>query len=209
MSTKTRAKQLARFLQLQGIKNKRVLKAIATIPRHKFVPPELYEAAYDDNALPIGSGQTISQPFVVATMTEALLNEDEKLSRVLEIGTGSGYQAAILSCVADEVYTVERIKDLYDQSVQHLASYKNIYIKYDDGNLGWSEYAPFDGILVTAAAEMIPQDLLMQLKEGGHLIMPVGSPYSQTLVKATRVGDTFQTTTLEYVVFVPLLPGRG
>lgn len=206
-SQRTRSR-LADRLSEQGIHDPRVLAAIRTTPRHLFVEEALAQRAYEDTALPIGYNQTISQPYVVARMTEALLSGGRP-KRVLEVGTGSGYQAAILSQLCDEVYTLERVLPLYERARKLLQKlkYNNVRVRYDDRLNAWEEMAPFDGIMVTAAPSIIPDELLRQLAEGGRLIIPVGD-FSQQLVMVTRQGDQFNKVTLDYVRFVPLLPGK-
>lgn len=203
-------KQLADSLRTKGIRNELVLNAIENTPRHMFMAPEIRQFSTEDTALPIEHQQTISQPYVVAKMTEAMLAADIKVAKVLEVGTGSGYQAAILSELVDEVYTIERIKELHQHSDQVLSElqYDNVFRRYGDGYLGWPEAAPFDGIIVTAAAPEIPKALLQQLADGANLVIPIGDASRQYLKVITRHGDEFHTTTLDSVVFVPLLPGK-
>ncbi len=170
----------------RGIHDKRVLDAMRKVPRHLFVPPEMVDEAYNDYPLPIGQGQTISQPYIVALMTEALeLKGDEK---TLEIGTGSGYQTAILAELCKEVYTIERILSLLNRAKEVLRKlgYKNIFFRAGDGTLGWPENKPYDAIIVTAAAPKIPQPLLDQLADNGRLVIPVGDRFSQELIKVTK-----------------------
>jgi protein-L-isoaspartate(D-aspartate) O-methyltransferase len=196
-------------LMSRGIKDQRVLEAMQEVPRHLFVPAYLRDAAYQDCPLPIGQGQTISQPYIVALMTEALeLTGNEK---VLEIGTGSGYQAAILSLLAKEVYSVERIASLARKAERLLAKlrYKNIQIKVGDGTLGWPEHAPYEAIMVTAAASEVPLLLKEQLADRGRLVAPVGGHWSQVLVKVRCSGDKFTSRNLTNVVFVPLVGKYG
>ncbi len=164
-------------IENRGINNQPTLKSMRTVPRDKFVPPNLIERAYDDGPLPIGYGQTISQPYIVAFMTAAI--DPEKEFKVLEIGTGSGYQAAVLSGIVSDVYTIEIITELYNSASKRLRNlgYKNVICKNADGYFGWKDFAPFDAIIVTAAAEYIPPPLIEQLKDGGKMIIPVGSPY--------------------------------
>jgi protein-L-isoaspartate(D-aspartate) O-methyltransferase len=195
-------------LQARGIQDPRVLAAFAAVPRERFAPPDLAARAYDDNALPIGSGQTISQPYMVATMTEVLaLRGDE---RVLEIGTGSGYQAAILSRLAAWVYTVERHRDLSEiaQSVCHELGYANISFRLVNGVQGWPSEAPFDAIMVTAGAPSVPRDLLAQLDEGGRMAIPVGPEEMQTLLLVCKGPEGIQETTITPCRFVPYI-GEG
>jgi protein-L-isoaspartate(D-aspartate) O-methyltransferase len=192
----------------RGIRNPLTLKAMEKVPRHLFVPPEYVSRAYEDNPLPIGHDQTISQPFIVAYMTE--IAKPAKWKKVLEIGTGSGYQAAVLAEIVDTVYTIEIIPDLAKQATARLAKmgYKNIVTKEGDGYKGWKEHAPFDIIIVTAADDHIPQPLIDQLAENGRLIMPIGSPSSaQQLVLATKKGGKIESRKLAMVRFVPLLHG--
>jgi protein-L-isoaspartate(D-aspartate) O-methyltransferase len=204
--------QLADELRFKGIENEEVLAAIASTPRHLFISKEIQSYATEDTSLPIDCQQTISQPYVVARMTEAIFTQKKKPKKVLEIGTGSGYQAAILSKVVDEVYTVERINTLYEQAqeVFKSLSLNNIYTHFDDGNLGWAEHAPYDAILVTAATAEIPEALLEQLAIGGTLILPLGGPSihtSQILTAITREKEGYFRKVLDTVVFVPLLRG--
>jgi protein-L-isoaspartate(D-aspartate) O-methyltransferase len=192
----------------QGIKDEVVLSAIGSVPRHIFVDEALSIRAYEDVSLPIGFGQTISQPYIVARMTEVLRN-GKLLNKVLEIGTGCGYQTAILSKLAKEVYSVERIRPLVMKARGHLRELKCVNVKLDhaDGNMGLPELAPFDGIMVTAAASHIPQDLLDQLAVGGRLVIPVGTDEQILyLVERTSKFD-YRHTKLEAVKFVPLLGG--
>jgi len=207
MFTKQRH-QLAQSLKQKGIRNQKVLDAIATIPREKFVDEAYADEAYFDFPLPIDAGQTISQPFIVARMTEALI-ETGNVKKVLEIGTGSGYQAAILSQCVDEVFSVERIRVLYERakSVLDELNFNNVHLQCSDGNLGWETHAPFDGIIVTAAATEVPKALLDQLAEGGRLVIPVGNFGYQDLKLIIRHGDKFEEHFLEPVVFVPMLGG--
>ncbi|WP_371188431.1 protein-L-isoaspartate(D-aspartate) O-methyltransferase [Thalassotalea maritima] len=198
---------LARQLQAQGIKDERVLQAIAKSPRHIFVPEILAHKAYDNTALPIGQGQTISQPYIVAKMTELLLANNSNES-VLEIGTGSGYQTSILAQLFDKVYSVERIKSLQFQAKRRLQSIDlhNVQMKHGDGWKGWSSKAPYKAIIVTAAASEVPQMLLEQLADGGKLIIPVGQN-SQVLKLIQRQGDRFDVKEVLAVRFVPLVAG--
>lgn len=205
-SARTRDRMLMR-LREQGIKDEATLSAIGEIPRHIFVDEALSIRAYEDVSLPIGHGQTISQPYIVARMTEILRN-DKPLNKVLEIGTGCGYQTAVLSRVAREVLSVERIRPLLLKARDHLRALKctNVKLDHADGSKGLEDYAPFDGIIVTAAASHIPQDLLSQLAEGGRMVIPIGTE-SQTLHLIERLNDEFKKTELEAVKFVPLLGG--
>lgn len=206
-SLRTRERMLVR-LREQGIKDEVVLAAISAIPRHIFVDEALSIRAYEDVSLPIGFGQTISQPYIVARMSEILRN-GKPLVKVLEIGTGCGYQTAVLSKLAKEVYSVERIRPLVMKARGHLRELKCINVKLDhaDGNMGLAQLAPYDAILVTAAASHIPQDLLDQLAVGGRLVIPVGTE-EQILYLVERVSElNYRHTKLEPVKFVPLLGG--
>ena len=193
----------------RGISDKRVLAAFREVERHEFVPRDDVESAYEDHPLPIGAHQTISQPYMVAIMTQCLeFKGDEK---ILEIGTGSGYQTAILATLAKEVYSVERVASLAAKAEETLKrlNYKNIKIKVGDGTLGWEEHAPYDGIIVTAAAPDVPDSYIKQLKVGGRLIIPVGARFSQvlTLVEKTTGGVT--RSDICACVFVPLVGAQG
>ena len=201
------AERLITFLIESGIRDQKVLDAIYQLPRESFLSQAMYHQAYDNNALPIGQGQTISQPYIVAKMTELL--ELQQDSRVLEIGTGSGYQTAVLAQLVDHVYSVERIKSLQWDAKRRLKQldFYNISTKHGDGWQGWSSKGPFDAIIVTAAAESIPQALLQQLKDGGRLLIPVGDD-EQQLLKIVRHGDEFLSSVIEMVRFVPLVPGE-
>ncbi|MEZ8369996.1 protein-L-isoaspartate(D-aspartate) O-methyltransferase [Vibrio splendidus] len=201
------AERLITFLIENGIQDQKVLDAIYQLPRESFLSQAMYHQAYDNNALPIGQGQTISQPYIVAKMTELLALQQN--SRVLEIGTGSGYQTAVLAQLVDHVYSVERIKSLQWDAKRRLKQldFYNISTKHGDGWQGWSSKAPFDAIIVTAAAESIPQALLQQLKDGGRLLIPVGDD-EQQLLKIVRHGDEFLSSVIEMVRFVPLVPGE-
>ncbi len=199
--------RLVERLRESGIQDESVLHAIRTVPRHLFVDEALATRAYEDTALPIGHSQTISQPWVVARMTEVLM--ESRPRKVLEIGTGSGYQGAVLAALGLEVHTVERIGDLLRQARKRFRQLGlNVRSKHDDGNIGWSEHAPFDGILVTAAAPALVNALIEQLAVGGSLIAPVGGATSQALVKLVKRADgSIEETNLAPVVFVPLLAG--
>ena len=201
------AERLITFLIENGIQDQKVLDAIYQLPRESFLSQAMYHQAYDNNALPIGQGQTISQPYIVAKMTELL--ELQQDSRVLEIGTGSGYQTAVLAQLVDHVYSVERIKSLQWDAKRRLKQldFYNISTKHGDCWQGWSSKAPFDAIIVTVAAESIPQALLQQLKDGGRLLIPVGDD-EQQLLKIVRHGDEFLSSVIEMVRFVPLVPGE-
>lgn len=194
----------------RAIHDRRTLESMLHVPRHLFVPPEIVPYAYEDSPLQIGSGQTISQPFIVAQMTQSALLDPESV--VLEIGTGSGYAAAVLSGVCKEVYTVERIPELATESRKRLEGlgYSNVHVKLDDGTLGWPEHGPYDAILVTAAAPSVPQALIDQLKEGGRLVIPVGDRLSQQLLRLTRQqGGSNKEENLGPVRFVPLIGEQG
>jgi len=196
-------------IEYRGINNQPTLIAMTAVPRHKFVPPSLVNRAYDDDPLPIGYGQTISQPYIVAYMTAAIDPKPEY--KVLEIGTGSGYQAAVLSEIVAEVYTIEIITGLYETASKRLhdLGYKNVTCKNADGYYGWKEHAPFDAIVVTAAAEYIPPPLIEQLKDGGKMIIPVGSPFlNQNLILVEKEGEDITTKTLLPVLFVPFKRGN-
>ncbi len=196
-------------LRRRGIKDERVLQAFLKVPRHKFVRPQDLWHAYEDFPLSIGYGQTISQPYMVAIMTELLmLNGSE---RVLEVGTGSGYQAAILAELAKEVFTIERIPELAHRAEQLLRElgYNNVHVFVGDGSKGLLEYAPYDGIVVTAAAPAPPRPLMEQLKDGGRLIVPVGSRKLQELLRITRKGSEFHIENFGPCLFVPLIGESG
>lgn len=193
----------------RGIKDPRVLSAMGRVPRHLFVEEALRERAYGDHALPIGERQTISQPYMVALMSESLaLNGSE---RVLEIGTGSGYQTAVLAELAARVYSIERIADLAAKARRLIASlgYRNVAIKVFDGTYGWKEQAPFDAILVTAGSPDVPTPLTEQLKEGGRMIIPVGDRTTQILKKVTKTSAGIEVVSMTGCVFVPLIGGHG
>lgn len=206
-SARTR-ERLVQRLRDGGIRDRRVLERIRETPRHLFVDEALASRAYEDTALPIGNGQTISQPYIVARMTEALL-EHGPLESVLEVGTGSGYQTAVLAPLVRRVYTTERIKVLLDQARRRFQALniRNIVTKHSDGGMGLPEYAPFDGIIVTAAPEGIPLALVEQLSPGGWMVLPVGRREEQVLVRVRRTEDGYEHEMLERVSFVPLLGG--
>ncbi len=200
--------RLVERLRGNGIIDEKVLKAIATIPRHEFVDEALSSRAYEDTALPIGLSQTISQPWVVAKMTEAILDSGSP-EKVLEVGTGSGYQAAILACLVPKVFTVERIEELLKRARRrfHKLGLNNIYTRYADGHLGWPSQAPFDGIIVTAAASGIPDELVQQLRIGGILVIPVEKAGIQRLLAIRRTQEGYDEKDLGGVIFVPMLSG--
>ncbi|MCH1459935.1 MAG: protein-L-isoaspartate(D-aspartate) O-methyltransferase [Luminiphilus sp.] len=205
-SQRTRMRLIDR-LRSQGISDESVLDAMGETPRHLFVDEALAHRAYEDTALPIGFNQTLSQPYIVARMTELAL-QNGKPKRVLELGTGSGYQSAVLARVASEVFSIERIKPLLDKARQRLRALKarNVRCKHGDGFEGWAEFAPFDVILGAAAPEMLPENLLSQLAPGGVLLLPVGGS-SQKLIQVTLTDDGFEQTVVEDVFFVPMLEG--
>ena len=207
-SQRTRDRLVAR-LQERGIKNSDVLSVIREMPRHLFVDEALASRAYEDTALPIGHGQTISQPYIVAKMTEILL-EGGPRQKILEVGTGSGYQTAVLSKLDVRVYSVERLSPLQNHARERFYQLKlnNIKLKHSDGNWGWEWYAPYDAIIVTCAPEHIPLELLKQLAPGGRLVIPVGSSQGQSLRVIDREGDRYEETELDPVSFVPLLSGQ-
>lgn len=205
-SQRTRERLIQRLVD-QGVSDTAVLDVIRTTPRHLFLDEAMAHRAYEDVALPIGFQQTLSQPYIVARMTELLLGAGP-LRRVLEIGTGSGYQTAVLAQLVEEVYSVERIKALQQKARQRLRKLKlrNVHMNHADGGMGWAERGPFDGIMATAAPERIPEDLLQQLAPGGRLVIPVGGQ-SQHLQVVTRTHEGFETEIVEAVNFVPLRPG--
>lgn len=206
-SQRTRDRLISR-LREQGIRSVEVLSVMRDLPRHVFVDEALASRAYEDTALPIGQGQTISQPFIVAKMTELLLAGSSK-KKVLEVGTGSGYQTAVLSRLVDRVHSVERIAPLQNQARERFYQLKlnNIRLKHSDGSWGWPENAPYDGIIVTCAPEQVPKELLNELAPGGRLVIPVGGK-EQSLRVIDRNGATFEETVLDAVSFVPLLSGQ-
>lgn len=207
-SARTRDRLVNR-LGTHGIRSTAVLERIRNVPRHLFVDEALASRAYEDTALPIGHNQTISQPYVVAKMTEALL-EDSSCDKVLEIGTGCGYQTAVLAPLVKEVYTVERIPELLRKTKQRLRELDiyNVRYRLGDGWKGWPKYALYDGILVAAAAPELPEKLLEQLAPGGRLIMPLGPPGSQNLVRVEKLEDHYEQVSLGGVSFVPLVKGK-
>lgn len=199
-----------RHLKARGIKNQDVLRAMHEVPREAFIPEKMAEFAYEDSPLPIGQGQTISQPYIVAVMTELL--EPSKGDRVLEIGTGSGYAAAVLSRIVAEVYTVERHKELADAARERFRrlGYENIHVRQGDGTLGWPEYSPYDAVVVTAGAPEVPQPLKEQLTVGGRLVIPTGSSRGQELIRMRRTAeDAYEQEELHQMRFVPLIGAAG
>ena len=207
-SARTRDRLVQR-LKDHGIRSNAVLEQIRNVPRHLFVDEALASRAYEDTALPIGLGQTISQPYVVALMTEALLEGFEG-EKVLEIGTGCGYQTAVLAPLVKKVYTVERVPELMRKAKQRLRDLNiyNVQFRPGDGWEGWPKYAPYDGIIVAAAAPELPQKLLEQLAPGGRLVMPVGPAGRQDLLMITRLDDHYEQVSLGAVSFVPLVKGK-
>ena len=206
---KERVRMVDEQIALRGVQDPRVLAAMRKVPRHEFMPEALRDRAYGDHAMPIGEGQTISQPYIVAAMTEML--ELKGTERVLEIGTGSGYQAAVLAELAEKVFTVERVKSLADKARATLdrLGYRNVALKVFDGTYGWKDMGPYDAIIVTAASPDVPQPLVEQLKEGGRLVIPVGERYSQMLVKIVKTASGITRRTDIPCVFVPLIGNHG
>ncbi len=207
-SARTRDRLVSR-LRDSGIRSVEVLEQIRNVPRHLFVDEALASRSYEDTALPIGLGQTISQPYVVARMTEALL-EGLDGGRVLEIGTGCGYQTAMLAPLVKEIHTVERIPELLKKTKQRLRQLDiyNVHFRLGDGWDGWSKYSPYDGIIVTAAADALPEQLLQQLEPGGHLVIPIGPSGRQELVRVTKRDGHYDQQSLGLVSFVPLVHGK-
>jgi protein-L-isoaspartate(D-aspartate) O-methyltransferase len=202
---KARERMVREQIEARGISNPQVLGAMRSVPRHEFIPGDLVDSAYNDHPLPIGDGQTISQPYIVALMTETL--QLKPSDRVLEIGTGSGYQAAILSSLAERVYTIEIKHRLHINSANLLKklNYNNIGCRYGDGYFGWPEAAPFDAIMITAAVDHIPPPLLKQLRDGGRLVLPLGSPFGyQNLVLVTKRSEDVSVKQIIGVLFVPM-----
>ena len=208
-SQRTRTRLVER-LRDQGIESEIILEIISKTPRHALIDEALAHRAYEDTALPIGFNQTISQPYIVARMTEALI-ADGPLGNVLEVGTGSGYQTAILSQLADKVFTVERVAGLATRARERLGAmgYRNISFRHSDGGMGWSEKGPFDAIMVTAAPRVVPEALVDQLSDNGRMLIPVGESRSQKLLMIRRINGEIEQTNLEPVRFVPLLGGKS
>ena len=203
---KKREQMVAQQIGARGISDPRILQVMRAVPRHLFVPPAYRDDSYEDHPLPIGHDQTISQPYIVAYMTQAaLLRPTDK---VLEIGTGSGYQAAVLAEMVEKVYTIEIVPELAEESAQRLKSlgYENIFVRCGDGYQGWPEEAPFDAIIVTAAPATVPEELVRQLKVGGRMIVPVGS-MEQELIRLTKTQEGVQKESLLPVRFVPMVHG--
>jgi len=204
--TEARKKLVEKNIRGEGIKDPEVIRSMLTVPREEFVPENLKKRAYENTTLPIGYGQTISQPYIVALMTELL--EVEKEDRVLEIGTGSGYQAAVLAEIVKKVYTVEIIKPLAESAAKRLnrLGYNNVEVRHSDGYFGWEEQAPFDAIIVTAAADHIPPPLIKQLKPGGKMCIPVGQPFFTHVLKLVekKVDGSVVVKDIVPVLFVPL-----
>jgi len=209
MTSQRTRNRLTDRLRDQGISNEGILDVMASTPRHLFVDEALAHRAYEDTALPIGYSQTLSQPYIVARMTQAILTLGRP-KNVLEIGTGSGYQTVILAQLIDEVLTVERISGLLEKAISRfrLLGLSQIRYKYDDGQLGWPEKQPFDAIMVTASPRVVPQELVAQLSPGGCMMVPVGTPGNQELTLIQREENGFRTEVLEKVRFVPLLGGK-
>jgi len=208
-SQRTRNRMVDR-LRERGIESEAVLETLASVPRHLFVDEAMATRAYEDDALPIGDGQTISQPYVVARMTEVLL-EQGPVGKVLEVGTGSGYQAAILSKLVGQVYTVERIKNLLDKARHRFRAleYRNVQARHSDGSWGWATNGPYEAIIVTAAPASVPDPLLEQLQIGGRMIVPLGNQRrQQTLTVITRTRGGYERIELSDVKFVPFLSGK-
>lgn len=209
MTSQRTRDRLTQRLRDQGIVDERILDIINSTPRHAFIDEALAHRAYEDTALPIGFNQTISQPYIVARMTEVLLAEGP-LKSVLEVGTGSGYQAAVLAQLVDKIYTVERISGLREKATARfrMLGLRNIISKYADGGMGWPERGPFDGIIVTASPRRVSEELIEQLVEGGRMIVPVGVADRQELVLVVKTADGITSEVLEAVKFVPLVGGK-
>ena len=210
MTSRRARNRLLDTLRDMGIQSERVLEVIGNIPRHIFVDEAMASRAYENTSLPIGHNQTISQPYIVARMTEALV-EAAPLENVLEIGTGCGYQTSVLAHLSDKVYSIERIDALIQQARERIQMLKlyNVRIKHSDGNIGWPERGPFDGIIVTAAPLEIPDKLLQQLVPGGCMVIPVGKSGRQHLMRITRTREGYEQEILDSVSFVPMLDGKS
>lgn len=210
MTSQRARNRLVETLRAMGITSEPVLEVIGTTPRHLFVDEALASRAYENNALPIGHGQTISQPFIVAAMTEALLDSGP-MNRVLEIGAGCGYQSVVLSRLSTHVYSIERIAALANKlrTRLHELRVSNVRVRHGDGRIGWQAHAPFDAILVAAAAGTVPAELIEQLAVGGRLVMPVGRPGDQDLLLLRKTESGVHETALHRVSFVPLVEGIG
>ena len=206
MTSRRTRDRLIQRLREEGIHDERVLDAIRRVPRHVFVDEALASRAYEDTALPIGHGQTISQPYIVPRMTQALI-AGGRPKKVLEVGTGSGYQTAVLACLVDEIYSVERLEPLMKFARKRLREIgcRNVHIKLSDGSWGWKEHAPYDGIIVTAAAAELPPSLVEQLAPGGRLVIPVGGPAMQELLLVQQTDKGLIQERIELVNFVPLV----
>lgn len=214
MTSRRTRNRLVKRLRDAGIDDERVLDTIAAVPRHIFVDEALAHRAYEDSALPIGHGQTISQPYLVAAMTAAVLDgfhDGTAPRRVLEIGTGSGYQTAILASLVEQVYSIERISGLLERARERLRALgvRNVRLMHGDGNLGWPEKAPFDAVLVTAGASHIPEAVMRQMADGAPLVIPVGSDDVKELKRLWKSGAAWRQETLDHVRFVPLVRGIG
>lgn len=210
MASDASRKRLIDEVRVWGVKDERVLRVLQRVPRHEFLDDAFKSRAYENNALPIGESQTISQPYIVALMTEAILH-DGVPRKVLEIGTGSGYQTAVLAELVPAVFTVERLRRLSEQARRRLETlgYDNVFFTYADGTLGWPGQAPYDAIVVTAAIDAVPPALVAQLAVGGRLVIPIGAPGVQALRLITRTAKGTTTRELGDVSFVPLLSGKG
>lgn len=206
MTSQRTRERLIQRLREDGIRDERVLESIRSVPRHLFVEEALASRAYENTALPIGHGQTISQPYIVALMTERLL-AGGRLKKALEVGTGSGYQTAVLANLVDELYSVERIEPLMKLARRRLRElgHRNVHVKLSDGSWGWKEHAPYDGIIVTAAPAAVPESLLEQLAPGARLVIPVGGPATQELLLIQNTDKGMVQERLELVNFVPLV----
>ena len=211
MTSQRTRNRLVDRLREGGIVDPRVLDVLRQIPRHMFMDEAMASRAYEDTALPIGYGQTISQPFIVARMTEVLLQQPAIPSKVLEIGTGSGYQTAVLAQLVDQVYSVERISHLLNTARQRLSRLQlhNVQFRMGDGYQGWDKHAPYDAIIVTAAPEVVPKQLLQQLVIGGRMVIPVGKPLQQRLLLITREEEGCTEQALDWVSFVPMIKGQA